>query len=131
MQPAAVSIAICQNRRLELAAPAILALKSRYPLTRLILKSGYSNLLFRLLESTSSDNYLLSQRRKAFTSVRLQIPALFAPIVAKKPHIPLKGGQLGVSAISGWRSSCAAFRHYIGDEPFSGDINDIQGHRKV
>jgi hypothetical protein len=124
MQPAAVSIAICQNRRLELAAPAILALKSRYPLTRLILKSGYSNLY-------SSDNYLLSQRRKAFTSVRLQIPALFAPIVAKKPHIPLKGGQLGVSAISGWRSSCAAFRHYIGDEPFSGDINDIQGHRKV
>jgi hypothetical protein len=27
--------------------PAILALKRRCPLTRLILKSGYSNLLFR------------------------------------------------------------------------------------
>jgi hypothetical protein len=50
--PAAVNIASCQNcrlqnRRLELVAPAILALKSRCPLTRLILKSGYSNLLFR------------------------------------------------------------------------------------
>jgi hypothetical protein len=25
--------------------------------------------------------------------------------------------------------SCAAFRHYIGGEPFTGDINDIQGQR--
>jgi hypothetical protein len=117
--PAAVNIASCQNRRLEIVAPAILALKTRCPLTRLILKSGYSNLL-------SSDNYLLSQRRKAFTSVGLLIPALFAPIVAKKPHIPLNGGRLGTS---GRRSSSAAFCHYIGGEPFSGDINDIQGHR--
>jgi hypothetical protein len=27
------------------------------------------------------------------------------------------------------RPSCAAFRHYIGGEPFTGDINDIQGQR--
>ena len=47
MVPAAVNIAICQNRRLELVAPAIPALKIRCPLTRMILKSSYSNPLFR------------------------------------------------------------------------------------
>ena len=66
--PAAVSIAICQNRCLELVA-AIPALKIRCPLTRIILNP--------VLE-LRSDNHLLSQTRNAFTSVRLLIPALFA-----------------------------------------------------
>src|SRR6185312_12810912 len=80
--PAAVSIAICQNRRRKLAAPAISELKNRCPLTRLS-----SNPVTRIY---ASDNCLLSQRQKAFTSVGLLIAALFGPIVAKKPHIPLK-----------------------------------------
>src|SRR3954471_6391418 len=84
--PAAVSIAICQNRRWDQLAPAMPVLKKRCPFTRLIL-----NPVTRIY---ASDNYLLSQRRKAFTSVSLQISALFVLIVAKKPHIPLKAHQI-------------------------------------
>jgi hypothetical protein len=75
---------------------------------------------------------LLSQRRKAFTSVGLLIAALFGPIVAKKPHIPLKS-----CTFSGRRQDpdgglpVRLAGPYIGGEPFSGDINDIQGHREV
>jgi hypothetical protein len=119
-----VSIAICQKRRLEPAAPAISALKNRCPLTRLILKP--------VTRIYASDNCLLSQRQKAFTSVALLIPALFASIVAKKPHIPLKGGRLAgwVGTISGGLPVGGPC-HYIGGEPFSGVINDIQGYREV
>ena len=88
MLPAAVKIAIRQNRwlamitlfKLELFKP-----KNRCPLTRKILKSGRRIPRF--------DNHLLSQTRKAFTSVSPLIPALFAPSVAKKPHIPLNAGH--------------------------------------
>jgi hypothetical protein len=85
--PAAVNIAICQNRCREMVAIAVSALKTRFPLKRIFLKSGYA---------TASDNYLLSQRQNAFTSVGLLISAIFAPIVAKKPHIPLnRAGRTG------------------------------------
>ena len=85
----------------------------------------------RLLESTLPIIICCRRGENAFTSVGLLISAIFAPIVAKKPHIPLNGGpdRAPRPAPAGRRSSCAAFRHYIGGEPFSGDINDIQGHR--
>ena len=47
MVPAAAKTAICQNRWLELLALAILAPKSRCPLTRIFLESRYSNPIFR------------------------------------------------------------------------------------
>src|SRR5437899_10281174 len=87
MVPAAVNIAICQNRRLELATPAIPALKNRCPLTRLILKSGYSNLLFRQLfvvaeaksvhqrRPSNSSAFRPNRSKKASQSVK-RLPAL-------------------------------------------------------
>jgi hypothetical protein len=77
------------------------------------------------------DIHLLSQTRKAFTSVSLLMLVFFALSVAKKPHIPLNEAR--PSARAGLPR--AASGHYMGHGPFeglcSGDINDIQGHRKV
>ena len=60
-----------------------------------------------------SSVHLLSQTRKAFTSVSLLIPALSASSVTKKPHIPLNGA----GHLSTVQPSCAACRHYIGGDP--------------
>ena len=120
MVPAAVKIAICQNRWLAMFTAA------DYSNSKSDARSRAYILEIQIVESYASDDHLLSQTRKAFTSVSLLIPALFAPSVAKKPHIPLNARP---SASADCQPSCAAFRHYIGGEPLSGDINDIQGHR--
>src|SRR3954453_583781 len=88
MVPAAVKIAIRQNRRLARATLFVLVLfkpKNRCPFTP---NSSNTDRRIRCF-----DNHLLSQTRKAFTSARPLIPVLFAHSVAKKPHIPLNTGK--------------------------------------
>src|SRR5689334_9803869 len=122
--PAAVSIAICQNRRLKLVAPAIPELKNRCPLTRLILKSGYSNLRFRYL-FVVAEAKSVHQRRPSNCSA-------FRPNRSKKAsHSVKKRHVFGAPAGPGRGLPVRLAGPYIGGEPFSGDINDIQGHREV
>src|SRR5207253_1577648 len=49
----------------------------------------------RLLESTLPIGICCCRGEKRSPSASLLIPALFAPVVAKKPHNPLNGGRLG------------------------------------
>src|ERR1700682_4295842 len=98
MVPAAVKIAICQNRSL-----AMFAIEIRRPLTRIILESQ-SRYSFVVAEAKR-----VHQRKASNPCV---IPALFAASVTKKPHNALNG-----PVVRSRQPSCAPFRHYIGREP--------------
>ena len=79
MVPAAVRITTCQNRSLGRAL-----FETRRRLTRIILIS-------------SLDYWWLLQTQNAFTRTRLQQTAVFAPSVAKKPHITLNPREIAGS----------------------------------
>src|SRR6188768_2675619 len=68
--PAAVNIAICQNRCLEMVVPAILALTTRCPLTRIFLKSGYSSPLFSQLFVVAKAKRVQQRRPSNFSDFR-------------------------------------------------------------
>src|ERR1700730_13175705 len=106
MVPAAVKIAICQNRSL-----AMFAIEIRRPLTRIILESQsrYSFVV--------ADAKRVHQRKASNPCV---IPALFAASVTKKPQNVLHGRVLRS------RTFLCTFAALHRPRAPSGDIHDIQ-----
>src|ERR1700675_3547198 len=107
MVPAAVKIAICQNRSF-----AMLAIEIRRPLTRIILESQsrYSFVV--------ADDKRVHQRKPSNPCV---IPAFFPASVTKKPHNTLNGPVAHTNLPVRLFGTTLA-------EAFSGDLHDIPSH---